>query len=78
MTAALRLPPHLADCPAGIGCVMRLVVPLRVCGEDAEPMRLLPNGRAAASTLPVVGGGTLATQGGDYLGSGVIGKLVSE
>ena len=58
--------------------VHRLVVLLRRCGQDTEPMRLLPFRRFSAAILPVVGCSALAPKPLLDLRGGVIGKLFSE
>jgi hypothetical protein len=64
---------------AGIGSVLRLVVPLPgATGDDRQQMGLQPGRRLATSVLPIVGRATGATRSGDDLGGGVIGNLVSE
>ena len=55
-----------------------LVVPLRRCGQNAKPMRLLPLRRLSASILPIVGGPALASKPSLDLRGGVVGELVSE
>jgi hypothetical protein len=39
-----------------------LVVPLRRCGQDTEPMCLLPLRRLSAAILPIIGGSPLASK----------------
>ena len=60
---------------AGIGSVLRIVVPLPCAtGDDRKPVRLLPRRRLTAAILPIVSRATGAACGGDDLGSGVIGQ----
>lgn len=78
MTAALSLPLTSHGNSAVVGCVVRLVVLLRVCGDDAHPVRLLPSWGATSAAFPIVGRRTPAPESGDNLGGGVISNLVSE
>jgi len=75
MLAALTLTPCLGRQPASIGCDHGLVRFLRVGGDDLEENSLLPNRRLTTTGKPFVGGGTLATQGCNDLGGGVVGKV---
>jgi len=80
---ALRYTPGLlATLPlrhtAGRDCVRWLVVLLRRCGQNAEPVWTLPIRRFSAAILPVVGGSALAPKPLLDLRGGVICKLFSE
>ncbi len=75
MLAALRLPLSANGQPASIGCERCLVRFLCVCVDDLEENGLLPKRRLATAILPLVSGRTWATQGGDDLGGGVVGKV---
>ena len=69
MTAALRLPLSSRGCPAGFGCVVRLVVHLRFSDDDGKENLLLPVWRPAAAN-PRMGGGHRASEdGGKACGS---------
>lgn len=46
--------------------------------DDAEQMRLQPGRRRTPAVLPLVSGGTWATQGCNNLRGGMVGKLVNE
>lgn len=61
--------------PRGSRWLLGLVVPLRVRGDDMEENGLLPKRRLATAILPLVGGGSWATQGGDDLGGSVVCKV---
>lgn len=67
-----------ADKPAGIGCVMRLVVLLRFCGDDSKEKRLLPCGRLARAVKPSVGRLARTAQRGNDHGGGIRGEGISE
>lgn len=71
-----QIQPELAlDSTAIIGCDHGLVRNLRVLGNDMEENGLLPKRRLATAILPLVSGGSWATQCGNDLGSGVVGKV---
>jgi hypothetical protein len=55
-----------------------LVVLLRRCGQDTEPMRLLPLRRHPSPVLPLVSCGARATEKQNDLWRGVWGKVFGE
>lgn len=75
MHAALRL--RLAN-PLPRRCMQVFVVLLRFSGDDGKEKRLLPFGRLARSIKPSVSRLPWASQGGNNLGSGILGKRFGE
>ena len=78
-TAAPLLTGLPATLPARLGaghgwerCLVRF---LRVGGDDLEENGLLPQRRLAATRKPLVSRGSLATQSGNDLGGGILGKV---
>lgn len=78
MTTALPTPLP-ARLPRGGRWLLGLVVLLPCAtGDDRKPMWLLPLRRLTTAILPIVGRATGAAGGGNDLGGGILGNLVSE